>query len=162
MKRGINFKKKRIDCVAIVTVLVVGTLIPSIVKKVNAATPGVFTEYDKNMAKKFSIEEIDYGSTQWMSIYGDFAFYAKMVNISETDSEKEKERKKDLVRIWAYNLKTGKKYPVYNKDTTNQNFLLAHANCLFVNGNYLYVATCNPNWPISRYNLILSSAELLL
>ena len=50
MKSVKRIKRKLVGCMAIVAALVIGVVTPSIVKKVNAATPGVFTEYDKNIS----------------------------------------------------------------------------------------------------------------
>ena len=157
MKRGNNFKKKLIGCVAIVTVLVVGALIPSIVKKVNAATPGYFNQYDADLQKKISLDEgSGYDYLQGMAIYRDWAFYAKLDN-------KDKPDKDNKVRMWAYNLKSGKKFVVYNgSDLKNTDFRLGHANDIFINGKYVYVATMVPEWPISRFDLNIDNGNIYL
>lgn len=141
---------------AIIAMLVVGVFTPNIIKKVNAATPGLFRGYDSDMINEYSLEEDDgFYSVQGMSIYGDLAFYAKI----KEDGPKENTR----VRMWVYNLETGKKYEVYNGSSmTKRDFKLGHANCLFVNKNYVYVATDIKEWPISRYNLHINNGKVYL
>lgn len=127
-------------------------------KKGDAATPGYFNDYDHDMVNKFSLEQNDgYDCLQGMSIYGDLAFYAKFKYVKDEANENHK------VGIWAYNLKSGKKYKVYNGSSlTNAVFKLGHANCLFVNKNNLYVATGVAAWPISRYDLHIDGSNIYL
>ena len=124
MKRVKNFKVKLVGCMAIVAMLVVGVFTPNIIKRVNAATPGYFNDYDHDMVNKFSLEQNDgYDCLQGMSIYGDLAFYAKFKYVKNEANENHK------VGIWAYNLKSGKKYKVYkgkNINISRRNILLLY------------------------------------
>ena len=51
MKRVKNFKVKLVGGMAIVAMLVVGVFTPNIIKRVNAATPGYFNDYDHDDTK---------------------------------------------------------------------------------------------------------------
>ena len=90
-------------------------------------------------------------ATQGMSITSGKAFYTKLNNNT------------GKIRIWMYNLSTQKKYVVYNGNSSKTEFDMGHANSLYVDSKYMYVATMTPNEEsIYRYNINYSNGKYYL
>lgn len=134
--------------VASVVLLAVAIVIGFVQKdKALAASKGYFNDYNKLAV----IEQGDsYCGIQGMSVHGDWAYYSKLQVINKQETGK--------AGIWAYNLRTGEKIKAYDGYSNNAVFYIGHANCLFVNNNFMYIAgTYNKgesNVPsIIRYNI---------
>jgi hypothetical protein len=92
-----------------------------------------------------------YTPAQGMSITSGKAFYAKINKNTNT------------TRIWMYNLAKQKKYLVYNGNSSKTDFNMGHANSLYADSKYLYVATMNANKDaIQRYNINYSNGKYYL
>lgn len=123
-------KKKILS--GLVVMLVFVAIIVGVSKKEKslAASKGYFNEYNK-------ITTIDHGDgycgIQGMSVYGDWAYYAKIQKFANQPFT-------GNGGIWAYNLKTGERIKAYDVATNSPVFRIGHANCLFVNSNHMYIA----------------------
>ncbi len=134
-----------VSAVVLAATVVVGV---STKDKASAASKGYFNEYNKLA----TIEHGDgYCGIQGMSVYGDWAYYAKVQYFTNSGFT-------GNGGIWAYNLKTGQKIKAYEGSTNNAVLNIGHANCLFVNSNNIYIAGANnegdSNVPsIVKYNI---------
>ena len=139
----ISKRVKRLFVVCCMLVCAIITAIANnVVDKASAATKGYFNDY----TKLTTIEHGDgYDGIQGMSVYGEWAYYAKLQIKNKRETGK--------CGIWAYNLRTGNKIKVYNGTGNNAVFKVGHANCLFVNSKYMYIAAGEANKGVIRYDL---------
>ena len=113
------------------------------INKAYASNAGYFATYtDVANIESNSI----YTSAQGMSIYDGKVYYIR--------TESEADYKKAYSQIWTLDMKTGEQRQVYNVDEDRYVFKVGHANSLYVDGKYMYIATQLSNEPsIYRYSL---------
>lgn len=135
--------KRKIFIVATCFFLIFSIVFSITSKESLAASLGYFSTY-KNIAQ---IEHGNYySSSQGMSIYGSKAYYIKTKNT--------KDYKTEPTQIWTLDMNTGYKKLVYNNDNKSNIFKIGHANSIYVNSKYMYIATQLKNKAsIYRYNV---------
>ena len=109
----------------------------------NAAFDGYFGGYEA--IKSINLDD-NYTASQGFHIHKNEAYYVKIANKGTAKAGK--------TRIWVYDLKSKTNKVVYNGDTNNVEFELGHANCIYVNCGYMYIATQESNKPsVCRYKI---------
>ena len=140
--RRLKWVKRVVAVVGMFAIAVVTFFSINVANKAKAASTGYFNDY----IKLATVEQGDgYDGIQGMSVYGEWAYYAKLQIKNGKETGK--------CGIWAYNLETGQKIKVYNGKRNKAVFKIGHANCLFVNSNYLYIASGDANMGVIRYNI---------
>ena len=140
----INMKRNKWILMITTMIFVCGMVFAVNSYKSSASSVGYFSTYKDITSIQTSAP---YTSAQGMSIYGNKAYYIKTVNTSDHKSASS--------QVWVYNLDTGAKKQVYNTDNKSYSFKIGHANSLYVDSKYMYIATQLKNEP-SIYRLNVS------
>ena len=148
MNNKVGNKKKSV--IMIVTlVFVCGIVFALNGSKASAASVGYFSTY-KNIA---TIEHGNYyTASQGMSIYGNKAYYIKTIKTTDYKSAP--------TQIWTLDMNTGTKKLAYNSSNKSYVFKIGHANSIYVDGRYMYIAAQLKNEPsIYRLNVSWSNGR---
>ncbi len=108
-----------------------------------ASNDGYFGGYDA--IKSINLDS-NYTSSQGFHIHKNEAYYVKIANKGTAKSGNS--------RIWVYDLQSKTNKVVYNGNSNNAEFQIGHANCIYVNAGYMYIATQESNKPsVCRYKI---------